>query len=220
MHFYKVGEQVLPSVTTLVHLVTFDDGLLYWANHMGFKHKNINTLKKESAAFGTLAHSHLRAFVDDSAPEPLPANNPYEGKRLFHTLQNFDKLMNGVKYKTITTEQTFKSTNLGYAGTVDWVATFNKDYVVLSDFKTSKQVNTSMHIQLGGYFGLLEEAQIHVDYAQIIIANENISRIHKLNRKELKNYHKLFMNLVGLYQDYTLINGPMWKPEDLIEDTE
>lgn len=218
MHFYKVGDQVLPSVTTLVHFLTFDDGLMHWANYMGFKHISINDVRKRSTYFGNLVHTNLRCMVDPDAPDPMKAEDKETGRRLYQSLCNFDQLMSDKSYKTLLTEHTMKSTKLGYAGTVDWVATFDKDYLVLSDFKTSKQPNQNMYIQLGGYYGLLEENNIHVDYAQIIRVNEYEAKIHKIEKKKLKSYYNLFLNLVDIYKEYTLLVGPMYKEEDLIVD--
>lgn len=219
MHFYKVGDYVLPSVTTLVKFISLDDSLLRWANYMGFKRKDISEERDQSTYFGNLVHSNLRSMVDGNAPDPMKAADKEYGERLYNSLLNFDELMSKYQYETMFTERTFKSTKLGYAGTIDWVATINKDYVVLSDFKTSKQVNRSMYLQLGGYYGLLEEAGIKIDYAQIILVNDTKASIKKLDKAKLRQYYKAFMDIVGFYQDYTSIVGPLYKPEDLIEDT-
>ena len=218
-HYYQVGEAILPSVTTLVHLISLDDRLMGWANHMGFKRTRLEEVRARSSYYGNLVHSNLRAMVDPDAPPPMKATDKENGSRLYHALCNFDTLMSGISYKTLCTEYTMKSTKLGYAGTVDWVATFDKDYVVLNDFKTSKNVENTMYLQLGGYYGLLKENGIHIDYAQIIIVNDVRAKAYKLDKPNLKKYHKAFMNIVQFYNDYTAIVGPLWKESDIIPDT-
>lgn len=219
-HYYQVGDAVLPSVTTLVHLISLDDRLMKWANYMGFKRTKIEEVQAKSSYFGNLVHSNLRSIIDPDAPEPMKAGDREYGSRLFNALCNFEELMMGIDYKTIATELTLKSTKLGYAGTVDWVATYDKDYVVLTDFKTSKNVEKTMYLQLGGYYGLLKEYGINVDYAQIIRVNEHEAKIHKLTLPELKQYHKTFLSIVQLYNDLNALIGPLYKPTDLIPDTD
>lgn len=208
MKTYEVNGIDYPSVTSIIHLISLNDGLMKWANYMGFKRKDIKEIQEQSTSFGTLIHEYLRGEVDPRYQKRIPYN-VFEAKKINDVLELFRPKYQKSKITTIDTELTLISTELGYGGTLDWLGRKN-DKIILSDFKTSKTVQATMFLQLGGYSLLLKhEKNIIVDIGNIIIANGNKCGFYPINRVTLDLYEELFMMLLKFYKKWmaTRIQG-------------
>lgn len=202
MRMYELNGREYPSVTTIIHMISLDDGLMKWANWMGFKRKDLKSLQDESTSFGTLIHEYLRAEVDSRYPKRIPYN-VFEAKRITDVLDNFRPKYQKSKIKTVDTELTIISPHLGFGGTLDWLGK-RSDSMILSDFKTSKAVYSTMFLQLGAYSLLLkQEKNITVDEANIIIANAKKCGFYPINRVTIDLYEELFLSLFQFYSKWT-----------------
>ena len=209
MHIYELDGGKYPSVTTILKLLSMDDRLLKWANFMGFKHKDITKIQEESAEFGTLLHSQLRSIVDPKIECPDIIKDPRIEYDCNIIKKRFNEYFKDIKYRTIDTEMTLISKNLGYAGTLDWltqISTQEGDKLTLLDFKTSKKVIPTMYLQLGGYYNLLKDININVDCAGIVIANTNECSLNPISKDLLEKYATTFLVLVDLYKKWNLIS--------------
>jgi hypothetical protein len=198
MHIYEVEGHKLPSVTTIIHSLG-DDNLMRWSNSLGFRHIKYDTEMERTSHFGTLAHSHMQAIVDKDNANPLEPRNGIEEFELSKLLTNFINCIFKYNYKTIFTEKTIASIELGYGGTIDWLCTIDK-YICLIDFKTSKAPRFGMFLQLGGYYNLLKTIGYNnIDYAGILTANKDKAKLHPINRDTLEYFSKLFDLLAKYY---------------------
>jgi len=214
MKMYELNGFEYPSVTSIIHLISLNDGLMQWANYMGFKRKDIKAIQNESTAFGTLMHEYLRGEVDPRYTKRIPYN-VFEAKRINDVLDNFRPKYQKSKLKTIDTEMTIISPSMGYGGTLDWLCEKDNE-IILSDFKTSKAVHSTMFLQLGAYSLLLKkEKNIIVDKASIIIANKNKCAFYPINRVTLDLYEDLFKMLLSFFVRWNHIKCQGVMEEDL-----
>ena len=214
MHIYELDGVQYPSVTTIIKLISINDDLMKWANYMGFKRKNIKEIQDESAEFGTIVHSNLRAIIDPNAPPADIFKDPRKEYEFSIIKRRFIEYFSSIEYKTIDTEMTLISPKFGYAGTLDWLARISdgkKDRLLLLDFKTSKSIKTTMYLQLGGYYNLLKEININVDGAGIIIVNERECTMHPISKEKLEEFSETFISLVSFYKMWEKFSD--FKPE-------
>lgn len=203
MHIYELDGGFYPSVTTILKIISTNEDLLKWANHMGFKRKDIKKIQEESTDFGTKVHSHLQSIVDNNFNNPIPYKDNLEKYEIENIKKKFIEFFKDIKYNTLYTEKTIISKELGYAGTLDWLFTLDNDTLILGDFKTSKKVHTTMLLQLGGYYNLLRTLDIHPDIGTIIIANERECSLHPISQPQLEEYGRLFHTLFLFYKMYS-----------------
>jgi CRISPR/Cas system-associated exonuclease Cas4 (RecB family) len=202
MHIYECNGKQFPSVTTIIHLISINDGLLNWANIMGFKRKYIKHIQEESAAFGTLVHEQLQGMIDSNFTESIIVDKikEYEINKVKNKFSDYFK---DIEYKTINTELSLVSEIMEYGGTLDWLTKIkinNKYETFLLDFKTSKSIKTTMYLQLGAYYLLLKENNINVDKAGIIIINERECSLYPIEKKILEEFGELFILLLNFYK--------------------
>lgn len=205
MRMYTVDGVEYPSVTTILKLISLNDGLMGWANAMGFKRKDIRKLQDQSTSFGTLVHAYLQHEVYPLF-EPPAFKDAMDKYAVETILRQFHTFFKDIPYKTVATEKAIVSAKLGYGGTMDWLTSFSQNLLALVDYKTSKAVNPTMFLQLGAYNNLLEELGIFPDIAGILIINERGCMLHPINREELCMYGKLFNTLFEFYRSWSAVN--------------
>jgi hypothetical protein len=203
MHIYTQNGTKYPSVTTIIHTIAINDTLMKWANYMGKLNKDLKILNQVSTTFGTKVHSHIRKVVDLDAPDPIPARDILKQRDIDQICLNFKNRFKQIHYHTIATEKTIISPELGYAGTLDWLASIEKVYssdkTVLFDFKTAKAVQSHMFLQLGGYYNLLQSIGQDIDYAAIVLLGVNSCRICPVKLKKIKEFADCFNQLYKFY---------------------
>ena len=125
MHIYDGPDgNKYPSVTTIIHEILIHPGpLLAWSNSLGFKKMSYQGAMDETSAKGTAVHdfmyAHMKNIKEVKSKVPLKFAQEiyyivYEAKKFF------------IEHKmspetTIDAEVTLIDTELGYAGTLDWV---------------------------------------------------------------------------------------------------
>lgn len=215
MHIYELDGKKYPSVTTILKLISVNEELMKWANYVGLiKRKNIKDIQDEATNFGTLVHENLRYLIDKNAPIPETFTDPRKEYEFSIIKKKFIEYFSNINYRTIDTEMTLVSDKLGYGGTLDWLAQIeieNADKLFLLDFKTNKNIYDTMYLQLGGYYNLLKEIDINIDYAGIIIVNERECSIHPIRKDKLIKYADAFNAIVSFYNLWEKISKV--KPE-------
>ena len=142
-HKYKVGEDIIPSVTKIIDNIV-PVYLTKWAANEGaawFKrnaHRGWNLDDEEDieAIVKGIANAHI--VISKTA------------------LQAFGKWVKENEVEWISTEERIYSKEHQYAGTVDAVATIDDKFSVI-DFKTSKQIYKSYKLQVYAYKQAIEE---------------------------------------------------------------
>lgn len=134
-HTYKVGNVVMPSVTTLLQPL-YD-----------FRFVNPETLQR-AADFGTAVHRVCELYdLDDLVMDSVDrAISPY--------LRAWQQFLSEMSVKIIEVEKRYHHTALGYAGTLDRILLVN-GRPSLTDIKTVSALSPAVGIQLAGYQGLL-----------------------------------------------------------------
>lgn len=199
MHIYEKDGRQYPSVTTIIHCLGNDE-ITKWANHLGFRHISYEEELDKAAQFGTKVHDVLRGVVDPEHTSIVQYKDDIEMLEICGIEKRFRKFISKYQYRTIETEHTIISEELGYAGTLDWLAIMGSDeFLMLNDFKTSKAVRFYMMLQLGGYHRLLQTKGIEVNGASIILANKKLCSMYPINRTELDFYADAFITLKDYY---------------------
>ena len=203
MHTYILDDKIYPSVTTIIKTISGNNELMKWANHMGFKRKDITKILKDTSIFGTRVHEFLCAYVDKNATIPQPFKNPLGEYEINKILSNFKKTFID-DYTTIFTEKSIVSKELGYGGTLDWLMKQNTE-LILCDFKTSKKPRNTMFLQLGAYNNLLKTIGIDVNKGMIITANEFNCFKYPIEKEKLEDYGTAFNLLFYFYREWEVL---------------
>lgn len=201
-YYNKAGEEV-PSVTTVLKIYGKD--LTGWANWLGFQGIKVKPYVQERANYGTYVHSLAeRYFTGDLS-----------------VLRNTDRVLKDDEYQSFLKKFEYLSTLLfskGFevykcelalegercGGTLD-IIFYNKELnkYLLLDFKTSKAIQKTMFIQLGGYTRLLKEVcDIDVLAVGIILITKDIADPAFSNIMSVKENEKnmqIFDKLLDIY---------------------
>lgn len=204
MHIYEQNGNKYPSVTTIISSLASID-TIKWANSLGFRHIDYEKELDRYANRGTLIHDLLRGEVDPSYTPNIVYKDDIQRIEALGFINRFRNFIKLYRYETLYTEKTIISESLGYAGTLDWVAKFNGQFLLLNDFKTSSKVKSTHLLQLGGYNNLLKEIGINVDGASIILCNTKVCTMYPINKTKLEEYSQAFNILAKYYIYYNRI---------------
>lgn len=172
-HQYLVNGERVPSVTTILKVISKGDGLTQWAVNQSLEYlqdrfqgeltteevsqalldsKYAHRYKKEEAAgIGTIAHNWLEQYLKGNPPELLP-DNEAAANSVRAALDWFKQH----DYQTISSERRLYSRRHNYAGTCDWLA-YVDGHLSIPDFKTSKGIWDEYRFQTAAYQNALEE---------------------------------------------------------------
>lgn len=135
--FYKIGEQWMPSITTIVGHNT-KQGILAWENRVGFT--EAERIRRAAAWRGTKYHTIVEHYLKNE----LEKVEKSEG---------LPKYMFGFARKTLDLisdihilEAPLYSRRLGIAGRVDCIAHYDGELSII-DFKTTKQIKKEEHLE-------------------------------------------------------------------------
>lgn len=203
---YMSDDGEVPSVTTILKLLN-KPALVYWANYLGFKRRNVDDELNEKAEIGTQVHKIIDAYLNNEMY--IFAQSRYINKTMIvsflNTFINWKKENN---FDLIFTEKSF--VNNKYAGTVDCYGVLNGKKTII-DFKTSKDFYLGMFLQLAAYTTLLEENEYEVEQVGILIVRQDKYKIKLISREELEEYVKVFKFLSELFHKmYDLSNDNGW----------
>lgn len=191
-HRYTLGDRELTSVTTILDLVG-KDALPWWGMTVGLGgllqlidlegiqvvdhpvdrltalltiHKlTVNHVRDKAGKRGTVAHKQLERYGKDGTP--LNLGEADEAARGY--VRGAARLVIEERPRILATEVMVWSEQHGFAGTFD--ALVEKDgRLGLWDYKTSKRVYDSHHLQLGAYEGARRDLGLRpIDFAQVVL---------------------------------------------------
>lgn len=157
---YKYNNIVVPRVTEIISKHIHSDGLMYWANSLGFKRKSYKKTLEESSEIGTNAHESIDKFLEFNIN-----CDPYFDPQASNAYKSFKKWWDDIhtcnNIKIIYHEHTLVCKYFG--GTLDGLYEINgKLYIV--DYKTSNHVTYRYFLQIAAYRYMLREVyDIYVD---------------------------------------------------------
>lgn len=168
------GDTKLPRITKILSFID-SEGLIDWANAMGRKGLNNQTILEKAANAGTIAHESIERFLKYNE-EPVDRVVAFE---------SFKKWYNDVWMKNTVTilGQEERMTCELFTGTYDLLLKIN-DKIYLMDFKTSNHVHYKYCMQLAAYRYMLRKNK-GIELSGCIILQLN---------KYRPNYTEYFLN--------------------------
>jgi hypothetical protein len=179
-HKYKVGEDIVPSVTKIIDNIV-PVYLTKWAANEGaawFKRNaqrgwNLNdeedvekivkgianahiVISKTALDIGKVVHGYIEEVIEWSLGELNEMPEMPEDEAAVNSIQAFGKWVRENDVEWVATEERIYSKKYKYAGTVDAVAMIDDKFSVI-DFKTSKQIYKSYKLQVYAYKQAIEE---------------------------------------------------------------
>lgn len=198
---YFYDEKEVPSVTTVLKILA-KPALVKWANIMGFKRKWVDDILEEKSEIGTRVHYIIEAYI----------KNRYlvwvDGKAIDKPLiklylDQFLRWYNKHDVEMIFMEESM--TCQYYGGTIDFYGVIDGKKTVL-DFKTSKDIYSSMFLQLSAYVYMIEKQGLEVDQVAILAVNSNKFKYKVLPREQLDRYIETFILLSKTFDLWYSIN--------------
>ena len=149
---YYYNDNKVPRVTKIIQRCIHSNGLMHWANYLGFKHKSYNKELTIAATIGTQCHNSIDKYLNDNSYEP--ENIMQEARNAYNS---YLKWLNEVK-KYANVEIIYREKTLickYFGGTLDGLYKFN-DKIYIVDYKTSNHINFNYCLQLAAYIIMLE----------------------------------------------------------------
>lgn len=186
-----------PSVTNIIKLLN-KEGLVYWANHLGFKRLSVDDVLYQSAEVGTYTHYLCECLLTDANPLRYNAKNKIMLNDVASRYISFKNFLKDNNMELIFYEKSFISEQYKFAGTLDFYGYINGNLTLL-DFKTSKGFYDTMFIQLAAYNMLLNENNYYPDYFSILRVMPDKCYIKTIDKKKILIYERIFKLLLELY---------------------
>lgn len=175
--FYKYKEFPVPRVTEVLKCSQLStDGLVRWANAMGFKRLNSNKLRDQAAARGTMIHNAIENYIKTGILDE-PENCDIETINIYkNATSGFINFWNNFRFvkdiSNIETEQ--KVVTPYFGGTFDMLITLKNGKKYLYDFKTTNYIKDSQFIQLSAYnYALREYYKTQLNGVGVLLINKN-----------------------------------------------
>ena len=148
-------------VTAILSKCIHNDGLLYWANNLGFKHLSYKKTLNKAATIGTQCHENIDMFLEDNS-HTMSEDSLFEAKNAYNSFQKwFADITKAAKVNVIFHERPIVCKYFG--GTLDGL--YNIDgKLYLIDYKTSNNISYNYYLQLSAYrYMLRTELGINID---------------------------------------------------------
>jgi hypothetical protein len=223
-HKYKVGEDIIPSVTKIIDNIV-PVYLTKWAANEGaawFKRNaqrgwNLNdeedvekivkgianahiVISKTALDIGKVVHGYIEEVIEWSLGELNEMPEMPEDEAAVNSIQAFGKWVRENDVEWVATEERIYSKKYKYAGTVDAVAMIDDKFSVI-DFKTSKQIYKSYKLQVYAYKQAIEEMYGEEVESCWILRFDKATG--KFQAKEIKeNYLPAFIKGLDFFSEY------------------
>ena len=153
--YYNDRGQLVPRVTEIISRMNHSDGLMYWANSLGFKGIKYKDALNKAANMGTEAHEAIEKFLKEKLE--TTSNIPFMGfmqwYNLLTTEYNLDIKLIYSEYKLVCD---------WFGGTLDALLEIGGNLYII-DFKTSNHVTYNYFLQLAAYIYILKKKNIFVN---------------------------------------------------------
>lgn len=196
---YKIDNHSVPRVTTVLSSMMHEDGLMSWANSLGFRRINYRGYLTEAANKGTYSHLAIERFLKyNEIPamfdERYPINIAPIVQSTFSAFYKWWEMLNrNHKVELVFSEE--KLTHPYFGGTCDCVLKIDGRYWLI-DFKTSNHMNYKYTLQLGAYKYLLRHCKdIELGGCIVLILDKSTKNYYEyaldFSIKEHKDYIEL-----------------------------
>ena len=201
---YSLGEEKLPSVTTILSATKSEEekaALANWKERVGFK--EANRIKTEASSRGTSMHSYIEDYLRGRINESFfESNEQYKNMAKEIIEKGIDNKLDeiyGIEETLYYPEQ--------YAGTADLIGIYQGNDVVI-DFKQSNKPKKTDYIQdyflqLGAY--TLAHDVVHgtkMKAGIILLCTKDILfQEFKIEGAELEMYQNLFLGRVKKFYE-------------------
>ena len=147
---------LVPRVTQIISKMIHNDGLMYWANILGFKGLKYKNVLNDAADIGTQAHAAIELFLKDKLK--TDSCIPFLSFMSWYNTLTQDLKLN---INILMIEEKLSCNWFG--GTLDCLMEID-GRVFLVDFKTSNHVTYTYFLQLAAYRYMLKNSKnINVD---------------------------------------------------------
>ena len=159
----------VPRVTEILSAMWYSEGLMHWANSLGYKKQSYTKVRDEAANTGTIAHDSIEYFLktgkDPDIQNAKSLNAYCAFKEWYSMLQK-----NGHTTEVLGMEE--KLTCPWFGGTYDLLLNID-DKLCLIDFKTSNHISEKYYMQIAAYKYMLALKNITPVYAIILQLDKN-----------------------------------------------
>ena len=196
---YRVNNEVVPSVTTVLKVLDKGEGLTYWAWNLGKQGLDYKEVRDSAARVGTLAHSLIANHLKGA---PGPGSGGYSPAEVTKSEKCMVKYLKWEKEHSISPvmiETPQVSSEFKYGGTPDLLAEYNDEFILI-DFKTGGGIHDSMFYQLAGYRQLLTEQGWPVANARILRISANDDNYEEVIKTNLDVEWQIFLKCLEIYR--------------------
>ena len=189
---YLYNGKVIPRVTKILSKCIHNDGLMYWANSLGFKHKSYQKTLNEAANIGSQCHNNIDYFLTNKS-HILPEDINYSTKNAYQSfIKWFDEINLLGDVEVIFHERTLLCPYFG--GTLDGLYKINNK-IYLVDYKTSNHIVYNYFLQLSAYRYILRtEHNIEIDGCIILQLSKNDISYNECTLDFSNPNHLMFIN--------------------------
>ena len=210
---YTFNGVTVPRVTKILSKCIHSDGLMYWANSLGFKHQSYSKTLQAAADIGTVCHNGIDKFMDDNSYTMEPTS-PIDGYNAFMSFRKwFDDINLFANVEVVFHEKTLVCAMFG--GTIDGLYKINGRYYLI-DYKTSNHITYKYCLQVAAYrymlrvlLGIeidgviiLQLSKKNISYNEYVLNFDNLNHLYFINDCE-----RAFMSLVYAYYNIAIIEN-------------
>lgn len=204
---YTFNGSPVPRVTEILGFID-TEGLLGWANYMGFKHRRYQDIMDEAANIGTIAHGNIEKYLSGRTEEIDYSSIPFQA-----FLKWWQKLNEHNSVTVMGQEESLVCQYFG--GTYDMLLNIN-GLVYLIDFKTSNHVGYKYFMQLAAYrYMLYHMKNINIDGCLILQLSKTEPEFNEfqLDFRQNKDYQyieecsRAFFSLVLCYYNAQIVKS-------------
>lgn len=198
------GKSVISTTQIINHEKSDNEGIVRWANSLGFKNISYSDELNKAGNIGTEAHDYFDNYVADKS---IPKEYFYqEAGNCFDKFKTWWDEYSKQNIEIVFTEESLLSSNYMYGGTADALIKLkDTNEHVLIDYKTGSNIYGSYLAQAGSYSNLvLENYDIVVD--KFILArfgkknDPKDFEIREYNKSDLKTSFEYFLILFEAYK--------------------
>ena len=206
---YIYGNKRVPRVTGIIQKCIHNDGLMYWANSLGFKHQSYKRILTTAANIGTECHNNIDHYLDDNTHNPII--NTIEAKYAYESfLRWYNDINTYGDIEVLMHEESIVCKYFG--GTLDGLYRIN-DKIYLVDYKTSNNVRYNYCLQLAAYIFMLKRERnisvdgciiLHLSKTEVSYTEYHLDFTNHLHKQYMDDCMETFLLMVLYY--YHLIN--------------
>lgn len=204
--YYNREGQRVPRVTEILSRTIHSDGLMYWANSLGFRGIRYREALNNAADMGTEAHAAIEKYLKEKLE--TTDNIPFLAFMEWYNIITKDYKLS---FEVIYSEHSLVCDWFG--GTLDLLVRID-GRLFLVDFKTSNHVTFNYFLQMAAYRYMLKIVErINIDGIIVLQLNKlepefneymldfrNLAHIDFINRCE-----ETFLSLVYAYYNITRV---------------